>query len=90
MPMEGNWKRGKLLGTGAFGQVYVAMMSETGAEFAVKQVGLHPESGCDNIREAQALEDEIQLLKVRGPMERTKTRAGSRADFSHGRVLPRA
>jgi hypothetical protein len=30
---------------------------------AVKQVSLHPEAGSDNLREVQALEAEIALLK---------------------------
>eukprot|EP00051_Salpingoeca_urceolata_P010999 m.135263 g.135263 ORF g.135263 m.135263 type:complete len:641 (+) comp16940_c0_seq6:635-2557(+) len=57
------WKRGKLLGSGAFGQVYLALNQDTGGELAVKQVDLHPEQGHDNIKEVQSLEAEIQLLK---------------------------
>ncbi|EDQ91665.1 uncharacterized protein MONBRDRAFT_1800, partial [Monosiga brevicollis MX1] len=58
------WKKGRLLGSGAFGQVFLALNMEDGSELAVKQVNLHPEAGNgDSQREVQALRDEIQLLK---------------------------
>eukprot|EP00730_Choanoeca_flexa_P002335 TRINITY_DN11012_c0_g1_i1.p1 TRINITY_DN11012_c0_g1~~TRINITY_DN11012_c0_g1_i1.p1 ORF type:complete len:578 (+),score=94.74 TRINITY_DN11012_c0_g1_i1:353-2086(+) len=63
MPSPGRWRRGKLLGSGAFGQVYTAMNIDTGSELAVKQVDLHPESGKGSGKEVSALQDEIQLLK---------------------------
>lgn len=54
-PMESDrkprkWKKGVRLGSGAFGQVFVAYNEETGEEVAVKQVDLHPESGRENLR----------------------------------------
>eukprot|EP00045_Choanoeca_perplexa_P009219 m.88042 g.88042 ORF g.88042 m.88042 type:complete len:569 (+) comp14805_c0_seq1:214-1920(+) len=63
MPAPGRWKRGKLLGSGAFGQVFTAMNVDTGSELAVKQVDLHPEGGTGSSKEVLALQDEIQLLK---------------------------
>eukprot|EP00052_Salpingoeca_macrocollata_P001579 m.26353 g.26353 ORF g.26353 m.26353 type:complete len:395 (+) comp11500_c0_seq1:347-1531(+) len=57
------WQRGKLLGSGAFGQVFLALDMDTGAELAVKQVELHPNNDDVNLREVQALEAEIALLK---------------------------
>jgi serine/threonine protein kinase len=51
-----------LLGSGAFGQVFLALDLDTGAELAVKQVELHPDLGIMNLREVQALEAEIELL----------------------------
>lgn len=57
------WQKGKHLGSGAFGQVYLAYGTDTGMEFAVKQVLLKSESGEDNLKEVQALEREIKLLK---------------------------
>eukprot|EP00047_Mylnosiga_fluctuans_P014013 m.34704 g.34704 ORF g.34704 m.34704 type:complete len:541 (+) comp5253_c0_seq1:31-1653(+) len=57
------WQRGKLLGSGAFGQVYLALDMDTGAEIAIKQVDLHRDSGAENLKEVQALESEIALLR---------------------------
>eukprot|EP00039_Didymoeca_costata_P027438 m.18391 g.18391 ORF g.18391 m.18391 type:complete len:544 (-) comp6300_c0_seq2:155-1786(-) len=57
------WTRGKLLGSGAFGQVYLALDNSTGEEFAVKQVEIQGELGAENIKEVQSLEQEITLLK---------------------------
>lgn len=57
-----NWTKGKLLGAGAFGQVYLCHDHDTGSELAVKQV----EVGLLNTatqKEVKALEAEIDLLK---------------------------
>lgn len=35
-----NWQKGKLLGSGAFGEVYLCFDQDTGRELAVKQVSL--------------------------------------------------
>ncbi|MFT7814763.1 mitogen-activated protein kinase kinase kinase 3-like isoform X1 [Arapaima gigas] len=56
------WRRGKLLGQGAFGQVYLCYDVDTGRELAAKQVQFDPESP-ETSKEVSALECEIQLLK---------------------------
>ncbi|XP_036375210.1 mitogen-activated protein kinase kinase kinase 3-like [Megalops cyprinoides] len=57
-----NWRHGKLLGQGAFGEVYLCYDADTGRELAVKQVPFDPESQ-ETSKEVNALECEIQLLK---------------------------
>lgn len=44
------WQKGVLLGSGAFGQVYIVHNVDTGEEMAMKQVALHPEGGGDNTK----------------------------------------
>ncbi|XP_072567436.1 mitogen-activated protein kinase kinase kinase 3-like isoform X1 [Paramormyrops kingsleyae] len=57
-----NWRQGKLLGRGAYGEVYLCYDADTGRELAVKQVSFDPE--CQQTsKEVNALECEIQLLK---------------------------
>lgn len=57
-----NWRRGKLLGQGAFGRVYLCYDADTGRELAAKQVQFDPQSP-ETSKEVSALECEIQLLK---------------------------
>ncbi|XP_064187122.1 mitogen-activated protein kinase kinase kinase 22 isoform X1 [Anguilla rostrata] len=57
-----NWRLGKLLGRGAFGEVYLCYDADTGRELAAKQVPFDPECK-DTSKEVNALECEIQLLK---------------------------
>ncbi|XP_033849312.1 mitogen-activated protein kinase kinase kinase 3 isoform X2 [Acipenser ruthenus] len=57
-----NWRLGKLLGRGAFGEVYLCYDADTGRELAVKQVPFDPESH-ETSKEVNSLECEIQLLK---------------------------
>ncbi|GCC18938.1 mitogen-activated protein kinase kinase kinase 3 [Chiloscyllium punctatum] len=57
-----NWRRGKLLGQGAFGRVYLCYDVDTGRELAAKQVQFDPDS-LETSKEVSALECEIQLLK---------------------------
>nr|XP_014342853.1 PREDICTED: mitogen-activated protein kinase kinase kinase 3-like [Latimeria chalumnae] len=57
-----NWRLGKLLGRGAFGEVYLCYDVDTGRELAVKQVPFDPDSQ-ETSKEVNALECEIQLLK---------------------------
>ncbi|XP_078701136.1 mitogen-activated protein kinase kinase kinase 2-like isoform X22 [Branchiostoma floridae x Branchiostoma belcheri] len=57
-----NWRQGKLLGQGAFGQVYLCYDADTGRELALKQVHLDPKN-VEASKEVKALECEIQLLK---------------------------
>uniref|UniRef100_A0A672HCE2 Protein kinase domain-containing protein n=1 Tax=Salarias fasciatus TaxID=181472 RepID=A0A672HCE2_SALFA len=56
------WRRGKLLGQGAFGRVYLCYDVDTGRELAAKQVQFDPDSP-ETSKEVGALECEIQLLK---------------------------
>ncbi|KAF9611428.1 hypothetical protein IFM89_032097 [Coptis chinensis] len=60
-PMTSQWKKGKLIGRGTFGSVYVATNRETGALCAMKEVDLIPDdpksSEC-----IQQLEQEIKVL----------------------------
>ncbi|KAM4597722.1 mitogen-activated protein kinase kinase kinase 3 [Polymixia lowei] len=56
------WRRGKLLGQGAFGRVYLCYDVDTGRELAAKQVQFDPDSP-ETSKEVRALECEIQLLK---------------------------
>ncbi|XP_032238583.1 mitogen-activated protein kinase kinase kinase 2 isoform X2 [Nematostella vectensis] len=58
-----NWRKGKLLGAGAFGQVYMCHDLDTGRELAVKQI----ETGQLNSstkNEVKALEGEIEFMKA--------------------------
>ncbi|KAL0156777.1 hypothetical protein M9458_048023, partial [Cirrhinus mrigala] len=57
-----NWRQGKLLGRGAFGEVYLCYDVDTGRELAAKQVPFDPECQ-ETSKEVNALECEIQLLK---------------------------
>uniref|UniRef100_A0A3B3UQZ3 Mitogen-activated protein kinase kinase kinase 22 n=1 Tax=Poecilia latipinna TaxID=48699 RepID=A0A3B3UQZ3_9TELE len=57
-----NWRQGKLLGRGAFGEVYLCYDADTGRELAAKQVPFDPDSQ-ETSKEVNALECEIQLLK---------------------------
>ncbi|KAM6977267.1 mitogen-activated protein kinase kinase kinase 22 [Aplochiton taeniatus] len=57
-----NWRQGKLLGRGAFGEVYLCYDVDTGRELAAKQVPFDPDCQ-DTSKEVNALECEIQLLK---------------------------
>ncbi|XP_041435009.1 mitogen-activated protein kinase kinase kinase 3 [Xenopus laevis] len=57
-----NWRRGKLLGQGAFGRVYLCYDVDIGRELAAKQVQFDPDSP-ETSKEVSALECEIQLLK---------------------------
>ncbi|XP_076823538.1 mitogen-activated protein kinase kinase kinase 2-like [Clavelina lepadiformis] len=58
-----NWRKGKVLGHGAFGKVYLAYDADTGRELAVKQVEIHSEHQ-DASKEIKALETEIELLRT--------------------------
>lgn len=57
-----NWQMGKLLGSGAFGEVYLCYDRDTGRELAVKQVAL-TSMNAEASKEVRALENEIQLLR---------------------------
>ena len=57
-----HWRKGKSLGTGAFGQVFACYDEELGRELAVKTVQVDP-SNPEVSKEVKALQCEIQLLK---------------------------
>ncbi|KAJ9669991.1 hypothetical protein PVL29_026514 [Vitis rotundifolia] len=60
-PMTTQWQKGKLIGRGTFGSVYVATNRETGALCAMKEVELFP----DDPKSAECvkqLEQEIKIL----------------------------
>ncbi|XP_060193212.1 mitogen-activated protein kinase kinase kinase 5-like [Lycium barbarum] len=60
-PVKSQWKKGKLIGRGTFGSVYVASNRETGALCALKEVELLPDDpkSAESIRQ---LEQEINVL----------------------------
>ncbi|KAJ4719478.1 Mitogen-activated protein kinase kinase [Melia azedarach] len=59
------WRKGELIGCGAFGRVYMGMNLDSGELLAVKQVLIA--QNCDSKEKAQAhikeLEEEVKLLK---------------------------
>jgi len=54
------WRKGGLIGVGAFGKVYEAMNSKTGELIAVKQVTLEDDTNSESAKE---LQNEIQLMR---------------------------
>lgn len=56
------WKRGRILGSGGFGSVYLCYDVDTGVELAVKQVQIYCQSE-EVSKEVKALQREIQLLQ---------------------------
>ncbi|MED6185306.1 hypothetical protein PIB30_055820 [Stylosanthes scabra] len=61
LPMKSQWKKGKLIGRGTFGSVYVGTNRETGALCAVKEVELCHEDPT-SIESIKQLEQEIKVL----------------------------
>lgn len=59
-----NWKRGRILGSGAFGQVFLCFDTDTGRELAVKQVQVYVVRGSEASKEVKALRDEIKVLQT--------------------------
>ncbi|KAI4314938.1 hypothetical protein L6164_027796 [Bauhinia variegata] len=61
LPLKSQWQKGKLIGRGTFGSVYVATNRETGALCAMKEAELFPDDpkSAECIRQ---LEQEIKLL----------------------------
>ncbi|KAJ1417114.1 Serine/threonine-protein kinase, active site [Sesbania bispinosa] len=59
------WRKGELIGCGAFGQVYVGMNLDSGELLAVKQVLIAASSGSKEKAQAhiRELEEEVKLLK---------------------------
>ncbi|CAL9059966.1 mitogen-activated protein kinase kinase kinase 5 isoform X1 [Musa acuminata AAA Group] len=61
LPMRSQWKKGKLIGSGTFGNVYEATNRHTGALCAMKEVNIIP----DDVKSAECirqLEQEIKFL----------------------------
>ncbi|CAL0312793.1 unnamed protein product [Lupinus luteus] len=59
-PMKSQWQKGKLIGRGTFGSVYVATNRETGALCAMKEVELYP----DDPKSAECIKQLEQEIKV--------------------------
>ncbi|KAM1174769.1 hypothetical protein TB1_026660 [Malus domestica] len=59
-PVKGQWQKGKLIGRGTFGSVYVATNRETGALCAMKEVELFPEDP----KSAECIKQLQQEIKV--------------------------
>ncbi|XP_031109782.1 mitogen-activated protein kinase kinase kinase 5-like [Ipomoea triloba] len=61
MPLKGQWQKGKLIGRGTFGSVYIASNRKTGALCAMKEVEIFPDDpkSAECIRQ---LEQEIKVL----------------------------
>ncbi|XP_039011828.1 mitogen-activated protein kinase kinase kinase 5-like [Hibiscus syriacus] len=60
LPMNCQWKKGKLIGRGTFGHVYVASNRETGALCAMKEVEIFP----DDPKSAESIKQLEQEIKV--------------------------
>ncbi|OAY33819.1 mitogen-activated protein kinase kinase kinase 5 isoform X2 [Manihot esculenta] len=60
-PLKSQWQKGKLIGRGTFGSVYVASNRETGALCAMKEVDIFPDDpkSAESIKQ---LEQEIKIL----------------------------
>ncbi|XP_022741131.1 mitogen-activated protein kinase kinase kinase 5-like isoform X2 [Durio zibethinus] len=60
LPMNCQWQKGKLIGRGTFGSVYVASNRETGALCAMKEVEIFP----DDPKSAECIKQLEQEIKV--------------------------
>lgn len=58
-----NWQKGRILGSGAFGQVFLCFDTDTGCELAVKQVRFFS-GDSETSKEVKALRDEIRVLQL--------------------------
>ncbi|KAM7250371.1 hypothetical protein ACFE04_022254 [Oxalis oulophora] len=61
VPMNSQWQKGKLIGRGTFGSVYVASNRETGALCAMKEVEIFPDDpkSAECIKQLQQVDAEI-------------------------------
>ncbi|CAA0840928.1 mitogen-activated protein kinase kinase kinase 5 [Striga hermonthica] len=62
MPRKSKWQKGKLIGRGTFGSVYVASNRETGALCAMKEVEILPDDS-KSTECMRQLEQEIKVLR---------------------------
>ena len=53
------WKKGELIGAGAYGRVYIGLNEQTGGLMAVKEVRYSPE----DTEEVESLRNEIELMR---------------------------
>ncbi|VFQ70378.1 unnamed protein product [Cuscuta campestris] len=60
VPIKGQWQKGKLIGRGTFGSVYVASNRETGALCAMKEVEILP----DDPKSSECMKQLQQEIKV--------------------------
>ncbi|XP_015890051.2 mitogen-activated protein kinase kinase kinase 5 isoform X2 [Ziziphus jujuba] len=60
LPLKSQWQKGKLIGRGTFGSVYVASNRETGALCAMKEVEMLP----DDPKSAECIKQLEQEIKV--------------------------
>lgn len=63
-PVRLRWQRGELLGTGAFGRVYLGLNEETGELLAVKEVLLSGGTMAKATEQLRSLEAEVGLLRA--------------------------
>ncbi|KAL8038421.1 hypothetical protein ABFX02_11G105700 [Erythranthe guttata] len=61
VPIKSRWQKGKLIGRGTFGSVYVASNRETGALCAMKEVDILPDDS-KSAESMRQLEQEIKVL----------------------------
>ncbi|CAA0814340.1 mitogen-activated protein kinase kinase kinase 5 [Striga hermonthica] len=61
MPIKSRWRKGKLIGRGTYGSVYVASNRETGALCAMKEVEILPDDS-NSAERMRQLEQEIKVL----------------------------
>ncbi|KAL3640270.1 hypothetical protein CASFOL_015238 [Castilleja foliolosa] len=61
VPIKSRWRKGKLIGRGTFGSVYVASNRETGALCAMKEVEILPDDS-NSAERMRQLEQEIKVL----------------------------
>jgi mitogen-activated protein kinase kinase kinase 19 len=61
--IEFKWKRGGLLGKGAFGSVYQAMLSNTGEIIAVKQIEMEESDPVKARKDYESVREEVNILR---------------------------
>ncbi|XP_061972988.1 mitogen-activated protein kinase kinase kinase 5-like isoform X2 [Populus nigra] len=63
MSMKSQWQKGKLIGRGTFGSVYVASNRETGALCAMKEVEMYPDDpkSAESIKQLEQVDDKFYI-----------------------------